>query len=202
MNKATLNFRLETLELFLHGRSTMRSTLGALILGLSLPSLALGQSMAEAARKEAERREKNKKAGIKAKSYSDQDLPSSSQPAPSPDPGAAAPAATAEVSPASSEGVVDESEQRRVAEANWRRRLAQLTVRRDEAKAAYDELSKLSMVEGEMFVDEQNRPVIVNLDDLRAKLAKAKAAWDAAEKAIENLHEEARRASVPPGWLR
>jgi hypothetical protein len=180
----------------------MRSTLAALILGLSLPGLALGQSMGEVARKEAERREKNKKAGVKAKAYGDQDLSSGgSRPAPSPVPSAAAPVG-AEPASASSSAPVDESEQRRLAEASWRQRVTELTVRRDKAKAIHEELSKLSLVQGEMYVDEQNRPVITSLADLRAKLARAKADWDAAEQALERLHEEARRANVPPGWLR
>jgi hypothetical protein len=167
-----------------------------------LPSLAAGQSLGEAARKEAERREKNKKAGVKAKSYTDQDLPSSgAKPPTGADGEPTAPPDTIPPAPASSE-VEDESDSRAQAEAGWRERLADLTAQRDKAKAIHEELSKLWLVEGEQYVDDKGRVVIASLGDLRAKIARAKERWDAAEKAIADLHEEARRAGIPPGWLR
>ena len=169
---------------------------------LCLPSLAAGQSLGEAARKEAERREKNKKAGVKAKSYTDQDLPASATKPPAGAEGQpAAPPATMPPASASSE-VEDESDGRRQAEAQWRERLADLTAQRAKAKAIHEELSQLWLVDGEQYVDDKGRVVIASLGDLRAKIARAKERWDAAEKAIADLHEEARRAGIPPGWLR
>jgi hypothetical protein len=171
------------------------------VLLLCLPSLAAGQSLGEAARKEAERREKNKKAGVKAKSYTDQDLPASGTKPPAGAPGEPADTPVSTPQRESSE-VEDESESRAQAEAQWRERLAELTARRDKARTLHEELSKLWLVGGERYVDDKGRVVIASLDDLRTKIARAKERWDAAEKALEDLHEEARRAGIPPGWLR
>lgn len=138
-----------------------------LVLGLALPSLALGQTMGEAARKEAERREKNKKDGVKAKAYGDEDL--KEDPPPEDDPSARP------------GGGLSESE--------WRTRVAAARLKRDRAKAAYDLLAKV-------------RPTPAEADDLRRWLAESKALWDAAERDLERLFEEARRARVPRAWLR
>jgi hypothetical protein len=185
----------------------MRARAAFILLCLSLPGLALGQSLGEAARKEAERREKNRKAGVKAKAYGDQDL----------QPGGGRPASTGTFSPpgeaasnppeASAEGSgggsgEDEADQRREDEARWRERVAEATAKRDRAKAVHEQLNQLWLVDGEQYVDGQGRTVIASLADLRARIARAKVEWDAAEAALEHLHEEARRASVPPGWLR
>jgi hypothetical protein len=44
--------------------------------------------------------------------------------------------------------------------------------------------------------------VIGSVGELQKLTADAKAELDAAQKALEDLEEEARRANVPPGWLR
>jgi hypothetical protein len=44
--------------------------------------------------------------------------------------------------------------------------------------------------------------VITSIEQLQGKTAAAKKAVEAAERALVNLEEEARRAGVPPGWLR
>ena len=182
----------------------MRSLIAALLVLSWLPGPVAAQSMAEAARKEAERREKNKKAGVKAKAYGDADLPSSGTPpaAGGVDKPPAATLAPEPSTPRSESGADDEAEQRRQDETRWRARVAEATAKRDQAKAFYDWASTLSLAQGEVYVDNNDRVVVNGIDDLRAKIAKAKARWDAAEEALARLLEEARRAGVPPGWLR
>lgn len=180
------------------------------VLVLAGPSLALGQSMGEAARKEAERREKNKKAGVKAKTYGDQELKDAPPPSqgtynPAGDAGSDAGTAPSPSPPAIGSGevpVVDESALRAQQETEWRKRVGEATAKRDKAKSVYEKVSTLSLAPGEFYEDDQGRVLIKDLEELRRLIAQAKARWDAAERDLENLFEQARRANVPPGWLR
>lgn len=171
------------------------------------PSLAFGQSLGDAARKEQERRAKLKAEGVKARAVTEDDLGTETVAAPnpsaSPKPGAAAtktPAADA--SPAPAGGVEDEARQRRQSEDAWRRRAALAQARLERATKRYDVLSKMALSPGEYYVDNENRPLITSVEQLQRLTAEAKAEQEAAQKAIEDLEDEARRASVPPGWLR
>ncbi len=58
------------------------------------------------------------------------------------------------------------------------------------------------MVPGDIMVDEKDRPVITTVEKLQGMTIAAKKAWDAAQKGLANLEEEARKAGVPPVWLR
>ena len=69
-------------------------------------------------------------------------------------------------------------------------------------KKTYEFLNSQYLAQGERFVDEQGRTLIGSVEQLRAMIAKAKAAMDAAEKALVDLEESARRQNIPPGWLR
>jgi hypothetical protein len=60
----------------------------------------------------------------------------------------------------------------------------------------------LNLVPGYVYQDDRGRTVIGSVEELQKLTAAAKAELDAAEKAKEDLFEEARRANVPPGWLR
>jgi hypothetical protein len=57
-------------------------------------------------------------------------------------------------------------------------------------------------VPGYEYVDERGRAVIRSVEELQKLTATAKAELGAAEKALDDLLEEARRANVLPGWLR
>jgi hypothetical protein len=172
-----------------------------LVLLLALPSLAAGQSLADVARKEAERRKKNKEAGIKAPVFTDADKPrteegAAAKPSESPSPPTVPPATTTESSGR------NEADERAQKEQMWRSRKAAAVARRDEAKRSYERLNELWLAPGETYVDDQGRTVIRDLEQLRGMIARAKAEWDAAEKAIVDLEEDARRAGALPGWLR
>jgi hypothetical protein len=57
-------------------------------------------------------------------------------------------------------------------------------------------------VPGYEYVDDKGGPVVRTIEELRSPTAAAKARCDAAQAARDQLLEEARRARVPPGWLR
>jgi hypothetical protein len=172
---------------------------------LALPLTTGGQSMGEAARKAKERREKNARSGVKARSYTQDDVKSApplandpnhpaapSGPPPSPEP----PPSESGASPSAGPTVAGRNE------AAWRGRIVEAQRRIEAARKDYEYWSGHTMVVGDIFVDEQDRPVITSIEQLQGKTAAAKKAVESAEKAFVNLEEEARKAGVPPGWLR
>jgi hypothetical protein len=168
----------------------------SLVLAVLLPGLVGAQSLGEAARKEAERRRRNKEAGVKARVFSDAD-------APRPDPSASPSAAPAAPTPApETPSGPDASEERARQEQMWRSRKAEAVARRDEAKRKYDYVKELYLAPTESYVDERGRTLIGSPQELQGMVARAKAEWDAAEKALVDLEEDARRAGALPGWLR
>jgi hypothetical protein len=70
------------------------------------------------------------------------------------------------------------------------------------ARKEHESWNSFHLVPGEMLVDTQGRPLVRTVEQLQAKVAAARRALEAAERALENLEEAARRAGVPPGWLR
>ena len=178
----------------------MRVTRKALLV-LLIPALAAAQSLGDAAQKEKERRKKIQHSGTASPVITDDELKSNhgtlandpkaapaASPQASPKPGAAAP------TPASVDPRRDEE--------SWRSRVAEAQVRIDDAKKRYDMLNGLSLVGGEYYVDENGKPLITSLEQLRKLIAQAKAQMDAAQNALDGLLESARQQNVPPGWLR
>jgi hypothetical protein len=89
------------------------------------------------------------------------------------------------------------------AEEDWRARARAAQERIDKARAMVAFWEKQTLVPGYELVNRETRAVVAgSVADLQAKTATAKAELAAAEKALENLQDDARRASVPPGWLR
>jgi hypothetical protein len=80
--------------------------------------------------------------------------------------------------------------------------MAQAQARRERARKTYEGLTRMYLVNGEYYVDARGRTVIGSVEQLQRLTARAKAELEAAEKAVETLEEQARRAGVPPGWLR
>ena len=106
------------------------------------------------------------------------------------------------VEPDDSETVEDESRDRRRQEAEWRNRFREARERvalAREQKAVWD---GVHYVEGIKLVDENGNVVVESLDDLRRFVAQASQELTEAERALKKAEEEARRAGVPPGWLR
>ena len=161
------------------------------------PAVAQTPPLAEVARKEQERRKTQKPA---AKVYTKKDLPESAQTAPPP---AALPTPAAAQTPA-------QTEQKRESDGKdetwWRNRIAAAReeLRRNEvfAEALQSRINALSAD----FVNRddpfQRAKVGQDRDKAIAELARVKDEIARGKKQIEDIEEEARKAGVPPGWLR
>ena len=189
------------------------------------PALAAGETMAEAARKAKEAREKNAKAGVKTKSYTQEDVKDAPPLANDPSKPTAGTGSTSRYAPRSPRagsgssgspltaselagaaptgaGSTGSSSPGAGSESAWRARMAQAKKRIEDARKEYEYWNSYTLVPGEILVDEKDRPVIRSIEELQGKTATAKRWLEAAEKALANLEEEARKAGVPPGWLR
>lgn len=195
-----------------------RVAAGAVALLLAVPLVAAAQGLGDVSKKEKARREQGKTP--KARTYTQEDLgtlppvaneaapgsgesapaPAASRPAPSGAEGAPPPAAGdpifQEETPSDAEG------SGRGDETLWRDRVTQARARVDRARQNHQRLAGLNLVPGYEYQDERGRTVIGSVEQLQGMTAAAKAELDAAEKALADLLEEARRANVPPGWLR
>jgi hypothetical protein len=169
---------------------------------LALPLVAADESMGDAARKARERREKNAKEGVKAKTYTQDDVQKAPPLANDPNKPTSSAASKSSARPSSSEPPSSGATVAGQSEAAWRRRMAEARSRVESARKEYEYWNSYTMVPGEVLVDEKDRPVITSIGQLQGKTAAAKRALDAAEKALANLEEDARKSDVPPGWLR
>ena len=183
---------------------------------LALPSITGAQGLGDASKKEKARREQTK--APKAKTYTQEDLaalpPVANEPTSAAGEGAPAgaslpaPSRGEEAPPsASGEPIFREEGSSPVENAQgnerlWRGRVAQARARVERARQKHQTLAGLNLVPGYEYQDERGRTVIGSVEQLQGMTAAAKAELDAAEKALADLLEEARRASVPPGWLR
>ncbi|HET7292244.1 MAG TPA: hypothetical protein VFM88_07460 [Vicinamibacteria bacterium] len=178
-----------------------RRTLG-LAAGLAVALSASGQQegLAAAAQREKERR---KKTAAPAATYTDKDLPSSA--------GDASPKPEGSASPSPSPAA-GETRQAPRDEAHWRGRATALQsaitaaeARVRKAQEDYDGARKGNIQPLPMDAMSQMPPIPqVNpeADRLQKELESAKAALASAQKALADFEEEARKAGVPPGWLR
>jgi hypothetical protein len=171
------------------------------ILAVACGSVSIaGQTLADVARKEEERRKSVKEPG---KTYTNKDLAGLPIDRPSPPPStpsttSSTGAPTEPEKPAEKEPAKDQ--------AYWAGRLKalQADLRRDQtyAEALTTRLNSLATD----FVnrdDPAQRAVIAkNREEAQAELDSLKKAIEAHQKAIAALEEEARRSNVPPGWLR
>lgn len=161
------------------------------------PAAAQTPSLAEVARKEQERRKTQKPA---AKVYTKKDLPESPLVAPPPP---AAPTPAAEQKPA-------QTEQKREPDGKdetwWRDRIAAAreALRRNEvfAEALQSRINALSADFVNRDDPYQRAKVGQDRDKAIAELARVKDEIERGKKQIEDIEEEARKAGVPPGWLR
>jgi hypothetical protein len=186
-----------------------RKALLAVLLTL-LPAVALGQSLGELAKKEKKRRQKNQEKGAQVRVVSEEEVSTSTaREAPEPE---TTPGELGSPSPLKEEGSKEEKSTKsddntsisdhQSEEAEWRRRASEARARLNSARERYEYLNNLHITPGEVLVDENGAPVVTSLAQLRRIVSEAKAEFDAASQAIEDLKEEARRAGVPPGWLR
>lgn len=163
-------------------------------------ALAQSPSLVDLAKKEQERRKTLK--GSSAKVYSDKDLPKGAAPAvASTVPSTAAPTAIApEQKPA--EAKPDDQKD----EAWWRARIAQAREAQRRAEAFAEALqSRINALSTDVVNrdDPYQRAKIAD-DRLKAlaELQRVTGEIEQSKKEIADIEEEARRANVPPGWLR
>lgn len=176
-----------------------RGTLALLF--LLLPVLTLGQTLGDVARKEKARREDNRRRGEKATlvigeiGARDEDEESGGS--------SASPVVGTSSSQVDDSAPRASTEKDRVQqEMEWRRRNSEARERIKEARKRYALLGKLHLTSGAYYVNENNEPVITSVEQLQGMVAQAKAELDAATEAGRQLREDARRAGVPPGWVR
>jgi hypothetical protein len=186
----------------------VRFGFGVAAIGLSLvlrAGVAAAQtpSLGEIAKKEAERRKAQPPAG---KVYTNKDLPTGAQTLP---PAAAAPPPAEvlpEPTPAAEGQKPEEQKGEEKNEAWWKERIgtAREELRRNEmfAEALQSRINALSRD----FVARDNPVQRARIGQDRAdavtELARVKSEIDKGKKQIEDIEEEARKSSVPPGWLR
>ncbi|MGH9462295.1 MAG: hypothetical protein ACRD1X_13830 [Vicinamibacteria bacterium] len=171
---------------------------------LLFPALVFGQSLADVARQEKERRDNNRERGEKAQVVIG-DIGGAGEDGEGPRPAAVGTTAVVEAPPAPPEetsppvSVNGDSVQQ---EMEWRRRNGEARERLTEARKRYELLSKLHLSTGSYYVDSNNEPIITSVEQLQSMVAEAQGELDAATAALNQLREDARRAGVPPGWIR
>ena len=180
-------------------RLVVAGSLATLLLGACLAS-AQNPPLAEVARKEAERRKTTKPA---TKVMTNKDLPKVTTPAPTsppPAPDLQKPDAAAEPAPTNKE------DEKPKDEAWWRARVTEPrdALRRDEVlldalQARVNGLTSDFVGRDDPSqrarIGEDRQKAIAEMDRVRAEIVDLK-------KKIEDIEEDARRAGVPPGWLR
>jgi hypothetical protein len=177
----------------------MRLAYMAVLLSLLAPSLAVGQSLDEAARKEKERRRKLQESSAKSSNVvNEEDLKANKGSLSNKPESAAASTANESANEARTASTGDKNQEEQL----WRDRVARAESRLADAKQRYETLSGLTLVQGQYYVDKDGKRVITSLEDLRQKIERAKAESDAAQKDLDAVLEAARRTGVPPGWLR
>src|SRR5262249_33061540 len=170
-----------------------------------VPSLVGAESLGEVARKERERRQKLQNAGTPGRTLTEQDA-ASSKGTPANDP-SAPPATVEEGGPTGRSGGVGAGERTPAAsgpgaEAFWRGKVAQARSRIAQAQAEYDKYQRWIMLGQPRMHDRNGGEVIYSAQARKQMADAAEAKLRAAEKALEDLLEQARRAGAQPGWLR
>jgi hypothetical protein len=182
----------------------MHKTTTAILVAMGLLAGGLwvvsAQSLADIARKEEERRKETKT----GKTYTNKDLraaPPSSTPPP--------PTATATPAPASSTATSEPSAAKpsdTKDQAYWAGRMKQLVTQLDRDKTYADAMQSRVNALTTDFVnrDDPAQRSVIEADRQKAvaELDRLKNSIADTQKAITQLEEEARRANVPPGWLR
>ncbi|HVG71812.1 MAG TPA: hypothetical protein VM819_12935 [Vicinamibacterales bacterium] len=181
-------------------KSSVR-VLFAVMLAAALAATASAQSLGDLAKKEAERRKAIKSSGKVLTGDSIRSVPAPSTPAPSPAP--AAPGAAA--GSAATEKPKPEVD-RKAQELAWRQRIqgARDSLQRSQmfAEALQSRINGLT-ADFTARDDPAQRAVVANdRQKALAELDRVKNDIVQQTKAIADIQEEARRAGIPPGWLR
>lgn len=191
----------------------------AIVLAAGLATAGLSaQSLADVARRE---RAREKTITAHARTYTNADLPRSHRAAEAatadaasdPSSAAADASATSDDKPAeakaSGKSTDEASADGKSAKHDreyWQKRMATAEATRDQAQILLEAMqSRINALTADFTArdDPQQRAQIADQrDKALTELDRLKKALDAATKGIADLEEEARRAGVPPGWLR
>jgi hypothetical protein len=178
----------------------LRAFVVIVIVGWALP--ASGQSLAAVARKEEVRRKQVKQP---AKVITNKDLRPVTTPPPPP-PAAEPPAPPADDAAPAGEAAPDEAQQREQDEQAWRRKMADARQALERNQMYADALqSKINALWADFTARDnpvQRAQIEIERQKALAEQERVKAEIGAQKKAIADLEEEARKAGVPPGWLR
>jgi len=179
--------------------------LAILALTVASAASASAQSLADLARKEESRRKQLKQS---SKVLTNKDLRPTDHPPPPPPVSttpAPAPGAGPDAPPAKSPGDLD-AEQAQKDEQAWRQKMkdARLALERNQMYA--DALqSKINALWADFTArDDPAQRAQIELERKRAlaEQERVKGEIEAQKKAVADLEEEARKAGVPPGWIR
>jgi len=181
--------------------------------GMLVASAVSAQSLAAVARQEQARR---KALAVHGRLYTNADLqPSGDESAPSEQASPAAPTDTAKGDAAPAEGKAADAAKADANagvkkavkdEAYWHTRMtdARSTLARDQLLAQAMQSRINALLADFTARDDPAQRAVIEADRLKAlaELARLKKQVDDDTKAITDIQEEARRAGVPPGWLR
>jgi len=164
----------------------------------------LAQSLGDVARKEEERRKENKKP---AKLYTNKDLGSAPLPPPLPAAQAAQPASGKDDKAKDAEKTKDQDKDDKTKDqAYWSSKKKALVQQLDRDQTYADALqSRINGLATEIISrDDPAQRTTLSRDRAKAaaELERLQKSIQDDKKAISDLDEEARRAGVPPGWLR
>ena len=176
---------------------------------LVIPALAAGQSLADTARKERERREAREAAGKSTPTVTEADLASAkgqlaNAPASIPEQDGTTQSqgeddATTPEAPADNDS---ERLARESAEEHWRARVGQAKDRVERADRRYRRLDRMIRIGQPAQYDENGKRVMYSQRSLKRMADEAQAKLEQATEALEEARQEGRRAGALPGWLR
>jgi hypothetical protein len=182
----------------------MARTAVAVLVVLSAAAAAQAQSLADVARAEAERR---KTVSTPSKVYTNNDLkPDFTRPVPPP---AAAPTTADAAAAAATEAAPDAAPAAGGAvrdQAYWSSRISEARAKVERSRAFAQALQNRIDMLWTDFVNRgdpvQQRAIEQDRNKALAELDNVKREIDENVKAVADIEDEARRAGVPPGWLR
>jgi hypothetical protein len=180
--------------------SWVRALLVLVIAAWAVPASA--QSLAAVARKEEARRKQVKQP---SKVITNKDLKPVTAPPPPPAPAdPAAPAA--EGAPPPADAALDEAQQREQDEQAWRNKMQDARQALERSQMYADALqSKINALWGDFTARDnpvERAQIEVERKKAIAEQERVKGEIEAQKKTIADLEEEARKAGVPPGWIR
>jgi hypothetical protein len=187
------------------------SVVFAIAVGFFTAAAASGQTLGEVAKKESERRKAQPQGG---KVYTNKDLPASAQKPATPNPSTEAPAQTptdpvaaaTEQKAEDAKTAADKPQGDQKDQAYWKGRMAAAReeLRRSEmfAEALQTRVNALNKDFNSRDNPAQRSAIGTDRTEALNELTRVKQDVERGKKQITDIEEEARKAGVPPGWVR